>query len=315
MHVVKLLFLINFFFGLTKSSIVDDCDYANYEQLCGDVCIGVGASCTCGDGGNSNVAEFKYCCLDHNKTPGKQCEVDAEGNGYCYSGISKKMKHPCNNKCYNDYSVNNTSIGHYARFKCKTNDACVEVQNICHGVAQCPDKSDVDVCNSKIKCLNFRTGGFTKYDIQSTLINEHFECGYHDFDNDGRYDTLTRRDETNLNIVTQTGHINYTTLQNCTAHLDFRFPGLTCDDHGGCTPNFAWCRNDLKGSCDHHSFSVYDKTLCGNSTFWRTQDCNHYADNLVLSIGQRCTGSQQHCYHPWYLTVNFYYEVFLCTCY
>ena len=50
---------------------------------------------------------------------------------------------------------------------------------MCHGVALCPDKSDLEICNSDIQCVDGTGGGFTKYDIHTTIVPQHTECRYH----------------------------------------------------------------------------------------------------------------------------------------
>ena len=292
--------------NISDTSLADECDYTNGQQLCGDVCIKDKSTlCTCGDGQQfSMVLDQKYCCLE--KLAKTQCHVGDDGGGYCKSGQTLNATQPCNNQCYNDYSGNNTA---QILFKCKTVDQCVFVQLLCHGVAYCPDKSDLEICNSDIQCVSGVQSGFTKYDIHTTIVTQHSECGYHYLDNNGHYNTLSRRDETNLNIATQTGsNIDYTTLHNCTYD---RLPGLTCDSAlDGCAPNYLWCRNDLSGSCNNKSFNANDKPLCSNNTFWRTQSCDIIeVDGVTRAVGQRCIGQAQSCYYPWYTTLNHWYEV------
>ena len=288
----------------------EDCDYTT-QSFCGDVCIEFGSNCICGDGQQFRIGiEYEYCCLEE-KLSEKQCYVGNWKWGYCKSGRTMPRSETCNSHCYNEYTGNKTSLGPYANFKCKSNDQCVPVRNLCNGVYYCPDKSDVEICNSDIQCAS-TSAGFTKYDIHSTIVTQHSECGYHDLDNDGEYDTISRRDETNLNVVTQTGrNIDYTTLQNCTDKNGLS--GLTCDGiSGGCLPNYLWCRNDRPGSCNNNSFSTNDKSLCGNTTFWRTQSCdiiNSGEGGVTYGFGQRCSGAVQHCFYTWYSTENIFYEV------
>ena len=263
--------------------------------------------CTCGDSQQSNLFEdHKYCCVE--KLSSKQCHIGYDGHGYCDSGKTLHIWEPCHNKCYNEYTGNNTSLTPYAMFQCKTYEVCVDVTRMCHGVALCPDKSDVEKCNSNIQCVDI-SGGFSKYDIHSAKATQHSECRYHAYDHDGEFSTISRTDESNLNIVTQTGNkIDYTTIQNCTYGLyGLSIPGFTCD--GGCIEYHLWCRNILTVSCNNNSFSINDKTLCSNNSFWRTQPCNLSFSGYTVAVGLRCTGQIQSCYYPWYTTVFYYYEV------
>ena len=290
------------------TSPADDCNY-NKQELCGDVCIDIGKRCSCGDGQEFAFGEEKYCCLEE-KLPGKQCYIGGTyRDGYCDSGRTLYHWQLCNDQCYNEYTGNNTSLGSYARYKCKTDYSCAQVDDMCHGVAVCWDESDIKACNSHLQCIS-SDEEVTKYDIHSTIVVQHSECGYHYLDNNGAYDTITRRDETNLNVVTQTAsNIDYTTLQNCTDKDGLQ--GLTCDSAAdGCHLNPFWCTNDLFGTCNNSSFDLNDKSLCNNATFWRRQSClQSNRHGITLAVGQRCNGQVQSCYYMWYTTVNYFYEV------
>ena len=122
---------------------------------------------------------MKYCCLDELQE--KQCSVDDYGAGYCDFGKTLDHSQPCDNHCYNEYTGNNTSLGPWATFKCKTDDLCVRLIDMCHGMAKCPDKSDVETCNSDIQCIDDTTG-YKKYDIHITKFTQHSECRYYNFD-------------------------------------------------------------------------------------------------------------------------------------
>jgi len=65
----------------------------------------------------------------------------------------------------------------------------------------------------------------------------------------------------------------------------------------------TWCRDDRKVSCSTSTsqFSTQDPSLCRNTTFWSTVDCNtYYKNGEVAAYGKRCSANKQHCYYPWY---------------
>lgn len=277
----------------SDTSLTEDCDYTS-QGLCGDVCIKWGYLCSC-NGQVFSLGENKKCCVENFLE--RQCVVGDDGFGYCKSGRTLHETQPCNSQCSNGY------------YKCKANDQCVPGSALCHGVAWCPDKSDVKPCKRDLQCVARTTGGFTKHDILSTIVTQHSECRYHKHDNDGKYHTVSRIDESNLNIVTKANdNIDYTSIKNCSAQNGQQ--GLTCDGyHGGCLPNFGWCRNDVTATCNNNSFSSNDKNLCSNATFWRTLSCDLFIGGVFRAKGERCSGPVQSCYYPWYNTLNKHYEV------
>ena len=95
-------------------------------------------------------------------------------------------------------------------------------------------------------------------------------------------------------------------LQNCTTLT--QTPGLKgIVTNGACKPNYKWCTEDLTISpCHSEATRLQLQLFCQNSTFWESQDCNTYSSaGTVISYGERCRGSQQHCIFPPYLNYDF----------
>ena len=143
----------------------------------------------------------------------------------------------------------------------------------------------------------------------SSLSDKHFYYNYEQVRNNGEYDTITRVDETDLDIRNQKVSINFTSLTECNS-TSLRGPGLMCGDL--CWRNAVWCRGDRSISCDvpGGKFTTDNKALCGNTTLWQNTTCdNFYPDGDKAALGLRCSGGVQHCAYPWYLSGNYYYEV------
>ena len=144
--------------------------------------------------------------------------------------------------------------------------------------------------------------------MESGLSDQHFYCNYETVRNNGEYDTITRVDETDLDIRRQKVRIDYSSLAQCP--VDDVTPGLTCGER--CVVNYAWCRGDRSLSCDvpGGQFSSTNRALCGNTLFWVNQTCDlFYGNGYKAALGLRCSGGAQHCIYPWYLSSNYFYEV------
>ena len=86
-----------------------------------------------------------------------------------------------------------------------------------------------------------------------------------------------------------------------------RNPGLRCGEN--CVRNSLWCRGDYSVSCEGQ-FTTNNQELCGNATVWINQTCDQFYDTGdKAALGFRCQGGAQHCYYPWYVSGNYYYEV------
>ena len=225
-------------------------------------------------------------------------------NVHCENGTQLRFSEPCNRKCYNEYQERNaTPLGNNAMFRCANGHQCVKVSKMCQGTALCGDKSDIEACQD-LHCLE--TMNYTKHVLNTEIVRGHTFCSYAHTKNDGQYHSITREDESNLKIRTKQAIINYEELQQC--NVSIAGPGLTCN--GKCVPNYSWCRGTTFSCKNGESkISTNDKNLCKNSTFWKYKSCDIYLDaDEIYAHGLRCSGKYQHCYYPWYQTLNFFYE-------
>ena len=148
--------------------------------------------------------------------------------------------------------------------------------------------------------------------MERGLSSNHFYCNYGDFINDGQYNTITREDETDLDIRRNKVRIDFnTSLTPCQYKGDRS--GFRCRDK--CWPNYNWCYRSNKYSCNvtEGQFTTNNRALCGNRTVWNNKTCDTFyydgSNKTKATLGLRCTGEAQHCYYPWYLSSNFYYHV------
>ena len=79
--------------------------------------------------------------------------------------------------------------------------------------------------------------------MESGLSDQHFYCNYEQVRNNGEYDTITRVDETDLDIRRQKVRIDYTSLTQC--QDDGVWPGLMCGEI--CWGNYGWCLDYRRG--------------------------------------------------------------------
>jgi len=124
--------------------------------------------------------------------------------------------------------------------------------------------------------------------------------------NNCQYDCLARSDEVKQN---ETNIDQYEDLQNCTdSDDDLGLKGTITN--GDCKSNYRWCTEDISCHSELSRDGLQLQRFCQNSTFWESQDCNYYSDyswgGTVMYYGERCRGSQQHCYYPAYR--NYDYE-------
>ena len=121
--------------------------------------------------------------------------------------------------------------------------------------------------------------------------------------NNCQYDCLARTDE--VSDKHQSMIDQYEDIQNCTRCGN---PGLTGSiTSGECKLHEQWCTEHISCHSEVSRDRLQLQRFCQNSTFWESQGCNDYlSDGTVGVYGERCRGSQQHCYYPAYL--NYYYE-------
>ena len=278
----------------------------HYEEKCGDICAHWVGKCSCGSDTFNVYNDGKQCCVNTSQTLTNTSQCSKDGwDGRCDSGTPFAMSVPCDGVCYNDYSLT-SPLGYKARYKCGSGD-CVSAYKMCRGYSLCSDKNDIQECAHDLKCVYTGAGGHTV----EKLPGGHRYCHYHDYDNDGTYDTIGRTDEEN-SVSKQESNVDYNSLVPCRYNND---TGLKCGQEE-CVPNNWWCRDEWAYTCTSTtgpgnrttSFSSNDAKLCGNSTFWTRpeHDCNDYVSNVdgVAGYGQRCTGTRQQCYWPWYSWYN-----------
>ena len=293
-----------------SGDIVDNCDYyaSPAQSRCGDICIDYNRNCICGEERLKTANGPSHCCVDHvDQTPvsNQQCDEDLDvyGEGICQHGTVLNKTQTCNGHCYNDYSVSE-KIGRDSQFRCGNH--CVPVWRMCRGYSQCEDGSDVTACDDSLTCVAWR-GERDRRQLVSSLSDQHFYCNYGDYRNNGEYDTISRVDETDLDIRNQKVRLNFTSITECDNDVDL---GLMCGDI--CWPNYNWCRGDSRILCDvpGGKFTSDNKALCGYTPLWKNTTCeNFYDSGRKAALGLRCSGGAQHCAYPWYLSSNYYYEV------
>ena len=301
--------------------IVDKCDYSKKnegypESQCGDTCTYFKRWCKCGGVKlKTYYGTPNHCCVDDSYG---QCELDGNGDANCQYGRVLNKNETCNNYCFNDYTASEI-IGKYSHFHCGDTNTCVPVYKMCRGYSMCEDRSDVSACNETLTCVARRGAGVgveqetNRTQMERGLSNNHFYCNYEDFINDGKYNTITREDETDLDIRRQKVRIDFnTSLIPCQYEGGDR-PGFRCRDK--CWPNYLWCVGDDSYSCNdtEGQFTTNNRALCGNTTVWTNKSCDTFyydgSNKAKATLGLRCTGVAQHCYYPWYLSSNFYYLV------
>ena len=295
------------------------------DYLCGDVCIPLKRTCTCGGDtqyGNAGLPS-SYCCLPAISLPANknQCQR-VRTNGKCSDGNVTNLTEPCGGECFTEYrTLRNQSYlgGLRATYKCESGD-CVLMRDMCSGYATCQDKSDLAECDESLHCIS-TNGGYERTSYQG-----HYACLYYNAKNDREYDNIHRKDEETLTVnLTRVNFSGITQRANCSRLIDV---GLTCGDQ--CSPPYQWCLDRSKFSVKTHScpgnvtLPSDDKSLCKNKTFWSEKDRNTTAflnkpglcDNVTVTCdmcdlfypsggelyanGSRCTGNLQHCYYPWY---------------
>ena len=287
--------------------VTDNCDYECGWAQCGYICIHAeaGKECYCGEERIDIYNGQYYCCVDHSPDNRTQCSVLTNGYGYCPQGrVSNKGRDTCNNHCYNDYQTSAVA-GRWSQYRCGTDwGRCMWVSRfMCRGYSVCLDSRDVRECDEDLKCVQgYRP---SKGVLVSDLTGSHYYCDYEQLHNDGQYDTITREDETDLNILSRKVHINYTSITECTNNAE---SGLMCGEE--CVANRNWCRENALSSCGKYNFTTTNKQLCANTRFWAGKTCNRfYTSGRKAAEGRRCTGAMQHCVYPWYTSSIYAYEV------
>ena len=299
-----------------QDNVTDNCDYACGWAQCGDVCINAysGSWCYCGEEKLrlQLYSGYDYCCVDH--SPGNsltQCIVSKNGwgNGFCRHGRVVSMGDTCNNHFFNDYETSSV-VGRWSHYRCGDHQ-CVLAKFMCRGYPQCPDSRDVSECNEDLKCRLIPDISHNRSVLVSELSGGHQYCDYDAYRNDGAYDTITREDETDLNILSRKMQINYTSITECKS-TPLNLPGLMCGEN--CLWFRSWCVKSIGGgTCGKYNFTSENKQLCANTTFWAGRTCDDfYNTGRKAAVGRRCTGANQHCIYPWYTSSITNYVVNYC---
>ena len=296
-----------------SGDIVVNCNYTTLpaQTRCGDTCIDYNKFCICGGETLNTYFGPSHCCVEDSMG---QCYKYSHGNGNCPQGRVLSKTQTCNNQCYNDYKASE-KIGGGSQFQCG-NTSCVPAWKMCRGYSMCEDRSDIRACDETLTCAAWRGDDAdiiltNKSQMKAVLSNKHFYCNYGESRNDGQYNTITREDETDLDISKQKVRIDFSSVLTPCTSKGVR-TGYWCGDL--CRPNYLWCRGDIDNrlSCDVTGvqFTTNNRALCSNSTVWINKTCDRfYRSGDKASLGRRCSGEVQQCIYPWYLSGNYYYEV------
>ena len=294
----------------------DVCDYECGYSQCGDICINLygkftgRGQCYCSKGEKTYLDPDEYCCPDNLPENSTKCTMQGNDANCTYGTILKK-KSSCkfttsisvfeSTHCFNDYKSSEV-VGPQSYYQCD-NGQCVEAFEMCRGYPICEDSSDLKECDQHLRCSLDPDLSHNKTSLVSDLTPGHYLCDYSQLRNDGKYDTITREDETDLDILTKKD-IDYNSIKECKDNSTGI--GYLCGEN--CLDVQEWC-TDIVTSCG--SFTANNVQLCSNTTFWAEKSCEIiWPDRpwLKFSVGRRCSGSAQQCIYPWYLTNNNFYE-------
>ena len=288
-------------------TVTENCDQECGWMQCGDVCINawVNSWCYCSGVKLELYSAKLYCCVDQSSDQKTQCSVNRYGWGNCPHGRVISKRDTCNNHCFNDYETS-AAVGEQSRYRC--GEKCFSARFMCRGYHQCSASRDVIECDEDLKCVLNPEISVRRHALVSNLSVNHHYCYYENTHNDGKYDTITREDETDLNILSSKVKIDYTSIYECNTATKFNLPGLMCGDL--CGSYRVWCLEDHAASCGKYNFSTNNKQLCANTTFWSEKSCDLFFNTRRKgAVGRRCTGATQHCSYPWYTSIIKVYEV------
>ena len=307
---ILLIYCLGWTVASVSGDIVDNCNYTAWppQTACGDTCITFDDFCICGGELLDTDAGPNHCCVDDSP---RQCNITSNGQGNCPQGRVLSKTQTCNGQCFNDYKASE-EIGRDSQFQCG-NTSCVPVWKICRGYSMCEDRSDIRACDETLTCAAWREDDTDiiltdKSQMEAGLSSNHFYCDYGELRNDGQYNTITREDETDLDISKQKVRIDFSSFVTPCNYEGV--VGFECGDL--CVWNYYWCRDDRSASCDVSGaqFTTNNRALCSNTTVWLNQTCDRfYSDGDKASLGRRCSGEMQQCIFPWYLSGNYFYEV------
>ena len=91
------------------------------------------------------------------------------------------------------------------------------------------------------------------------MVKGHSYCNYEIWNNDGKFNSIGREDETNLMLLTKQVNINYESLEQCYDESLYNNSGIKCDNV--CQTNNLWCKSVVTSSCvigdSHVSWGLY----------------------------------------------------------
>ena len=95
--------------------------------------------------------------------------------------------------------------------------------------------------------------------------------------------------------------VDYDSILTCNTIAGYS--GLMCGNT--CVANHVWC-NPAMLSLGHQptpppscgNFTTHHPTLCRNTTFWSSKNCDYEEGGDILYYGLRCNGDHQHCIYP-----------------
>ena len=319
---------VNFFSSRRNQST---CDYINYSFMCGDICLNLMSTCSCGGVEFTGVVWIKdsvqYCCTP----PSVQCRRTLNGAS-CPEGEVLEADHlylvdvdkfvvddspRCNGQCFNDY-LTSQYLGSFTHYSCP--DKCIYWSGLCRGVSFCD--GDEEICGEDLRCPEERLSGHITKHTMSTDPPRSYCFGFEDpfwgagwasifgglLENNGKYDNIDRSDEdiTQVDETSQTS-INYQALTQCTDRSmegNLGHNGLMCGD--ACLGMFVWCHEGFPTDfCDNAGVDIMNRHLCSNYTFWHNISCDVTFEidvgnaSWVDRRGKRCSGTKQHCYYPY----------------
>ena len=222
------------------------------------------------------------------------------GSVNCSQGEILPLSSHCNNslkkqQCYNSYQDSH-NIGVNSHYTCP--DTCVALEGeMCQGVSWCG--SDVQECGPQLRCYNYDDYPVNNTHIlKSTLVTDHHFCAGNTnnlINNNGVFDHLDRSDEHSiLSSMGTSFNVDNTQFPVC------GYGKVMCGSD--CKDTHLWCtsRSSDNGTCGLEAINKGSR-ICGNPLVLGNLSCIDYYGK---DYGMRCSGSNQECIYPWYLSTN-----------
>ena len=206
-----------------RDNVTDVCDYECGYRQCADRCINT-LQCFCSEN-PTRLVKYQYCCPDNLPENSTKCTMERNG-AVCKYATILNTKSSCkftnsisvfeSTHCFNDYK-SSEDVGRRSYYQCD-NGQCVGASRMCRGYPICEDSSDLKECDQHLRCSLDPDLSHNKTSIVSDLTPGHYLCDYSQLRNDGKYDTITREDETDLDILTKKLEIDlskYSSIKEC----------------------------------------------------------------------------------------------------